>query len=164
MRFPAYGRALLERRLAGERPRVVALLVGADWRRPRWLPAEIPHLAVKPAPWHLPIVAARGARELVDWSVVRGMTVLALDARAADEIEEGPDRWDSWLWLLAAVQEQARDVWMFTPTIEFTDSPSAWAIERDLSLYAYLGRSIEGRTWRWPVWWPCEERLHERAA
>jgi hypothetical protein len=51
MRFPAYGNSLWQRRLMGERPRVVALLVGGFWRMPKWLSADIPRVAVKTASW-----------------------------------------------------------------------------------------------------------------
>jgi hypothetical protein len=162
MRFPAYGRALYERRMAGERPRVVALLVGSRWQRPSWLPAEIPHLAVKPARWQ---VASR-KREDVRWDVVRGMTVLAIDLREEEAIEvEGPGGWDVWLWLLAAVQRHARDVLLFTPRIEFTDPPAALACERDLGIYAFVCSTLDASGKRcWPPWWPFGDDRHERAA
>jgi hypothetical protein len=163
MRFPAYGRALFERRIAGERPRVVGLLVGNRWRRPHWLPADVPNLAVKPISWHK---GARGRAEGFDWSVVRAMTVLAIDLRADQELEEGPDGWDSWLWLLAAVAAQARDVLMFTPTIEFRDPPRTLAMERDLGVYAFLGSTLDSASGdrRWPAWWPFGDLVHEGVA
>jgi hypothetical protein len=231
LRLPAYGRALWQRRIMGERPRVVALLVGDRWRWPDWLPAEIPRLAVKTAPWHLEIAGApeaqkRIAREVVataltegtlvrepcevcgavpaeahhpsyekrhflavrwlcrshhaaahavlkpgfverfDWRMVAAMSVLAIDARRPEEVQLGPEDFDSWLWLLADVQRYARDVLMFTPTIEFADPPHRFAPERDLDVYAYLHCRYEGASqgWRWPAWWPYGDRLQQAVA
>jgi hypothetical protein len=157
-RFPAYGNALWRRRRIGDRPRVAYLLVGNYWRAPKWMPGEIPRLAVKTAPWH------DGRAERFDWRAVAAMTVLAIDVRGPDEREDGPDSWDPWLWLLADVQLYARDVILFTPTIEFKDPPEAWAPERILETYAWLNRrfgSIAGR-WEWPPWWPHGDVVCQR--
>lgn len=235
MRFPAYGRALWERRLAGERPRVVCLLVGDRWRRPKWIPGEIPRLAVKTAPWHLagqlavnvPFAQKEQARHAVraaiaagtlirepceicghrdseahhrsyhasrffavnwlcrihhtaahalerraraeedlDWRVVTAMTVLAIDVRSEAERQQGGDGWDAWLWLLADVQKFARDVHMFTSTIEFQDPKKHLAFERDLGIYAYLNSHIDPATddRGWPPWWPYGDLQQARAA
>lgn len=149
--------------MAGERPRVVGLLVGSAWRRPHWLPADVPNLAVKPASWH---TKTRMRADDVNWSVVRAMTVLAIDLRTDGEVEEGPEGWDSWLWLLVAVAEHARDVLMFTPTIEFADPPTALAMERELGVYAFVCSTLDPTSGvrRWPVWWHFGDRLHKSAA
>src|SRR6185369_10987783 len=99
-------KALWQRRLLNERPRVAQLMVGNFWRKNLWVRGDIPRLAVKTTPWH----TARGER--YDWRVVAGMDVVAIDARDADEREAGSDGWDSWLWLLAEVQRYAAAVWM----------------------------------------------------
>ncbi len=235
MKFPAYGRSLLDRRLLGERPRVVYLLVGDRWRLPEWLPSGIPRLAVKTAPWHREMAnespeslrrkesarhAVRDAisngrlvrnpcevcghgdseahhpsyqesrwldvrwlcqihhtaahavlrrtlqAETFDWRVVVAMTVLAIDVRRESELQYGDDGWDSWLWLLANVQRYARDVLLFTPTIEFHDPPNGFAPERSLDLYAYLNRGAVGvdGTRPWPPWWPYGEHVAGLAA
>ena len=152
MRFPAYGRALWDRRLSGERPRVIALLVGDFWKRPKWLPTEIPRLAVKNAAWHLPA-------ERFDWRLVTACTVLAIDVRGPDEVIEGPDGWDSWLWLLADVQRYARDVLLMTHREEFHDPDAGFAPERDLEVYAWCSRSYESGLASWPPWWPYEDAV-----
>lgn len=159
MRFPAFGRALWHRRISGEQPRIACLLVGGYWRRPYWIPEDIPLLAVKTEPWHL-------RSSSLYWRVVSDMTVLAVDARREHEVETGPEDWDAWFWLLADVQRYAPRVLMFTPTIEFNDPPDRMAFERDLNVFAYCSCSLDranGR-WRWPPWWPYGDRLEERAA
>jgi hypothetical protein len=156
VRFPAYGNALWDRRLSGETPRVVALLVGNFWKRPKWLPAEIPRLAVKTAPWH----DLRTPRN--DWRVVTACTVLALDVRDPDEVTAGPDGWDSWLWLLADVQRFARDVLLFTPRETFVDPADNFAAERDLETYAWCARTHRDGAVQWPPWWPYGAQVHAR--
>jgi hypothetical protein len=162
--LPAFGKSLWNRRLLGARPRVACLLVGDDWRPPNWLPAEIPRLAVKNAAWH-----EAGAPRF-DWRVVAACTVLAYDARLPGERAAGPDEWDSWLWLLADVQTFARDVLLFTPTIEIKDPADCFAIERDLEVYAWLNRKLDpvAGSWSWPPWWPHGDCfapvMHARAA
>lgn len=154
MKLPAYGKALWDRRLSGQRPRVVCLLVGNFWKLPKWLPAEIPRLAVKTAPWHEP------TGERFDWRVVSAMTVLAVDVRGPDERAEGPDGWDPWFWLLAQVQTYARDVLMFTPMQDVVDPPDWFAAERDLEVFAWCSRERGA----WPPWWPHGDTIMERAA
>lgn len=166
MRFPAYGRSLWERRLMGERPRVVVLLVGERWKIPPAfaVDASLPRLAVKPAPWHLPTT------ERFDWRVVAACTVLAVDVRGPSEREQGPDGWDSWLWLLADVQTFARDVLRFTLTEDFDDPADWYAPERDLETYAWLCARYVAGIFTWPIWWPHARRIfdhdqvHEAAA
>ena len=160
MKFPGFGRDLWQRRLNGERPRVVQLLVGEHWRSPKWMPRSIPRLAVKTEAWHDPYTERR------EWRVVAGMTVLAIDVRLQDERVEGPDGWDAWLWLLADVQRHARDVLLFTPTIDLVDPPGRFAPERDLETYAWLNRSLDPvtKSWTWPAWWPHEDEILEAAA
>ncbi len=158
MKLPAYGRALWDRRLAGERPRVVALLVGNFWRRPAWLPTEIPRVAVKTAAWELPTA------ERFDWRVVASCTVLALDVRDPDEVHEGPDGWDAWLWLLAQVHRFASDILLFTPRELFCDARGAFAPERDLETYAWCGRTYVDGAVVWPPWWPYGDAVHQRRA
>lgn len=99
-------------------------------------------------------------KETFDWRVVVAMTVLAIDLRSADEVERGPDGWDSWLWMLADIQAFAREVLMFTRTIEFHDPPGHFAMERDVALYAWLNRSPmdRGGARAWPPWWPHGDR------
>ena len=41
MRFPAYGKNLWDRRLLGERPRVVLLLVGNRWKIPNQFAGDV---------------------------------------------------------------------------------------------------------------------------
>ena len=154
MKLPAYGKALWDRRLSGQRPRVVCLLVGNTWTLPKWLPAEIPRLAVKTAAWHEP------AAERFDWRVVAACTVLAVDVRGPDERAENPDGWDSWLWLLGQVQTYARDVLMFTPMQDVIAPPDWFAAERDLEVYAWCSCTNGA----WPPWWPHGNSIMERAA
>lgn len=156
MKFPAYGRALWDRRMSGATPRVVALLVGDFWKRPPWLPADIPRLAVKTAPWH----DLRTPR--FDWRVVAACTVLAIDVRDPDEVQLGADDWDAWLWLLADVQRYARDVLLFTVREQFADSPTAFAAERDLEVYAWCARQTSDGAATWPPWWPYGSAVHDR--
>lgn len=156
MKFPAYGRKLWDRRLSGERPRVVPLLVGNYWRRPKWLPAELPYLAVKTAEWHLP------AAERLDWRVVTACTVIAIDVRDPDEVQLAPGDWDAWLWLLADVQRYARDVLMLTTREQFADPRGALAAERDLETYAWCNRTYVDGAVVWPPWWPYGAAVHER--
>jgi hypothetical protein len=156
VKLPAYGRKLWDRRLSGERPRVVALLVGDFWKAPPWLPAEIPRLAVKTDAWYTP------AAERFDWRVVAACTVLAIDQRLQDERAAGPDDWDAWLWLLVDVQRFARDVLLFTPAEDFADLPQMFAPERDLETYAWCGRTYAGGSLQWPPWWPYGETIFER--
>jgi hypothetical protein len=155
VKFPAYGCKFWDRRLSGATPRVVALLVGNFWKRPKWLPAEIPKLAVKTAEWH-----DRKA-ERYDWRLVTACTVLAIDVRDADEVAEGPDGWDSWLWLLADVQHYARDVLLFTPRETFNDPADAFAAERDLEVYAWCARQASDGKSFWPPWWPYGAAVHD---
>lgn len=155
MKFPAYGRLLWERRLLGQRPRVVALLIGDDWRRPRWVSAEIPLLAVKNAAWHEP-----GAPRF-DWRLVVSCDVLAIDRRLPGE-RACCGEWDSWFWLLAEVQRFAADVVMYTPSESFNDRPDRLAPERVLEVYAWCSRRYERGVCRWPPWWPFENRIAER--
>jgi len=156
--FPAYGNSLWQRRIGGERIRVVALLVGNRWKvpKPYALPAEVPRLATKTAPWHKPTTTR------YDWRGVRQCTVLAFDCRGPDEREAGPDDWDPWLWLLNDVQRQARDVYRITPTEEFYDPPGAWAPERVLSIFAWLSRTQTTTGETRPPWWSADN--DERAA
>jgi hypothetical protein len=235
MKFPAYGRALWDRRMSGETPRVVALLVGNRWRRPDWIPGEIPLLAVKPAAWsrvdkltthfaatseavkgdarravaralrsgalqpqacemcgHHRVEAhhdsyaeddwltvrwlckqhhaaehtiIRSQRDRYDWKLVVSMTVLAVDTMTRSERRQS-DGWDEWLWLLADVQTYARDVLLFTPTIEFADQPQHWAPERTLETYAWINRRFDPAAgkWEWPPWWPHGEQIFHREA
>lgn len=158
MRFPAYGQSLWQRRLLGERPRVVVLLVGNRWKIPAEFAGDpsVPRLAVKTAPWHLPTT------ERYDWRVVTACTVLAVDTRGPDEREVGPDDWDPWLWLLAEVQRFARDVLRFTITEHFVDFDKQFAPERDLETYAWLcSRYVDG-VFTWPTWWPHARRVFDR--
>jgi hypothetical protein len=156
VRFPAYGNALWDRRLSGETPRVVALLVGNFWRRPKWLPAEIPRVAVKTDPWPAPTA------QRYDWRPVTACTVLALDVRDPDEVAAGPDDWDAWLWLLADVQRFARDVLLFTPRETFVDPADDFAAERDLETYAWCARTYRDGTVQWPPWWPYGAQVYAR--
>lgn len=156
MRFPAYGKRLWDRRLSGERPRVVALLVGDFWKAPKWLPAAIPRLAVKNAAWHLPTV------ERYDWRLVTACSVLAIDLRLPGEPISGPDEWDAWFWLLADVQQFARDVQLLTPRLDFEDPPDAFAAERDLATYAWCNRSFKHDSAGWPPWWPYGDTIFAR--
>lgn len=160
MRLPPYGRALFNARMAGERPRVVQLLVGEFWKSPKWMPPEIPRLAVKTARWD------DEAAERFEWRVVADMTVFAIDVRLPDERVETRDGWDPWLWLLADVQRYARDVLMFTPMIEFATPKDMFAPERALDCYAWCARDwdLATRKWKWPRWWPYGERFVEAAA
>jgi hypothetical protein len=155
VRFPAYGNALWDRRLSGETPRVVALMVGNFWKRPKWLPAEIPRLAVKTAPWHR-------AAEAYDWRPVTHCTVLAIDVRDPDEVELGAGEWDAWLWLLVHVQRYARDVLLFGPRVEVMDPLDDFAAERDLETLAWCSRQYRGGIVVWPPWWPYGAGVHER--
>ncbi len=158
MRFPAYGNALWQRRLLNERPRCAQLLVGNFWRKNRWIPGDIPRLAVKTSPWHTP----RG--EQFDWRVIAGMHVVAIDVRDADEREEGADHWDAWLWLLAEVQRFASSVLMQTPTIALPDWGGQIPPEADLETYAFVNRTPNAdlRTWDWPPWWPYGDTISRR--
>jgi len=159
LRFPAYGNALWQRRLLGERLRVVCLMVGDFWKLPKWIPVAAPKLAVKTEPWHQP-TASR-----YDWRLVVDCTVLAVDVRGPDEREETSDGWDPWLWLLADVQRYARDVKMFTPMMEFHDPPDRFAAERDLEVYAWCERRFIDGIETWPPWWPYNsDILHRRIA
>lgn len=171
MKFPAYGRSLWDRRYMGEKIRVVALLIGNRWKLPKpyAIPADVPIIAVKTAPWHLP------RAERFDWRPVTECTVLAFDTRGPDEREAGPARrfhqdefWDPWLWLLADAQRFARDVLRFTITEEFHDPPNAFAAERDLGTHAWLSRTLvmgdfgAPPRYEWPEWWPYANAIHER--
>lgn len=158
MRFPAYGKSLWDRRLLGERLRVVLLLVGNRWKIPHEFATDtsIPRLAVKTAPWHLPDA------ERFDWRLVAACTVMAIDTRGPDERDEGPDGWDPWLWLLADAQTFARDVLRFTITEHFDDLPDAWAPERDLETYAWLSSRYVNGAFTWPAWWPHARRIFDR--
>lgn len=158
MRLPAYGQSLWNRRLLGERPRVVILLVGNRWKIPAHFAGDpdLPRLAVKTAPWHEP------AAERFDWRVVASCTVLAVDVRGPVEREEGPEGWDSWLWLLADVQAFARDVLRFTITEDFTDYDGQFAPERDLETYAWLSSRYVDGVFTWPVWWPHKRKIFDR--
>lgn len=165
MRLPAYGQSLWNRRLLGERLRVVTLLVGNRWKCPGQFhgpPGDpIPRVAVKTASWH-----ERGA-ERFDWRLVAACTVLAVDVRGPDEREQGPEGWDPWLWLLADVLTFARDVLRFTITEDLKDSPAMFAPERDVETYAWLCRTCVDGVVSWPVWWPHGDRgdlLQEAAA
>lgn len=164
MKFPAYGNAFWQRRLLGDRPRVVCLMVGDRWKLPKWLPVDVPKLAVKTEPWHQPSATR------YDWRLVglkpqrHAMTVLAVDVRGPDEREETSDGWDPWLWLLADVQRYARDVLLFTPMIAFHDPPGRFAPERWLETYAWLTRSPTADGWQWPPWWPYGDSMLEQAA
>lgn len=154
MRFPAYGKALDAKRRFGHRPRVVALLVGDDWRRPKWLPADIPRLAVKNGAWHEP------RSERFDWCVVAACSVLSIDTRLPGERASGPEDWDSWLWLLADVQRFAREVLLFTPTLDFVDPQDGFAAERCLEIYAWCNGRYHDGQFRWPPWWPYGDRVN----
>lgn len=207
MKLPAYGRALAYRQAAGERPLFAGLLVGNSWRLPHWVPAGIPKLAVRPAPWHTastngavscrsaPATAREpcavcGSAEVephdgrwlcrphheavhairdravdgMDWRVVSGMSVLAIDTRAESEVEYGTDDWDAWLWLLTDVQRYAHEVLLFTPTITFHDPPEQMAPERALEVYAWINRRVLDGQWTWPAWWPHGDLLAKSAA
>lgn len=158
MKFPAYGVGLWNKRLMGERIRVVALMVGNRWKLPKQypIPADVPKLAVKTAPWHT-LKAER-----YDWRLVVDCTVLAFDTRGPDEREEGTDDWDPWLWLLADAQRYARDVLLFTPTIEFHDPKGGFAPERDLGTYAWCNCSWVDGVRVYPPWWPYGSTIRER--
>lgn len=147
VKFPAYGRALFNRRLLGERVRVVALLVGDDWRRPERLPAGIPFVAVKNGAWHEPFAPR------FDWRPVVACSVLAFDRRRQGE-RAMCGEWDSWLWLLAEVQREARDVLLFTPDLDFVDPPTGFAVERYLDIYAWCSRLVVDGEFHYPPWWP----------
>ncbi len=156
LRLPAYGNALWQRRLLGERPRVAQLLVGNYWRKKAWIQGgDIPRLAVKTSPWHAP----RGER--FDWRVVAGMTVVAIDVRDADERESGPDDWDACFWLLAEIQRYARFVLLQTPTIALPPWPDRVPPEAYLDTYAWLNRQFDADAggWLWPAWWPYGESI-----
>ena len=162
MRFPAYGNAFWQRRLLGARPRVVMLLVGNRWKIPpdfgrAHAQADIPRIAVKTAPWHLPTT------ERYDWRLVVDCTVLAIDVRGPDEREAGPEGWDPWLWLLSDVQNFARDVILFTITEEFHDQSYMWAPERTLEVYAWCHHTYVQGAFTWPIWWPHGRRIFDRA-
>lgn len=164
-RFPAFGAALWQRRLAGERPRAVALLVGGSWRLPEWWPPQLPRVAVRAAPWHEPTAPHH------DWRVIAGCNVFAFDQRSDAERVTGPDGWDSWLWLLAAVQAFAHGVAMFSETLQLIDPRDRkkaapvidprdrFASERWLGIYAFLHVRYEGTRRVWPPWWPYGEEL-----
>lgn len=170
-RLPPYGKALLERRMLGERLRVCYLLVGAlsPWRAPKPLQAaiaDLPKLAVKASPWHLQDddrAVRAGSVERFDWRLVQDMTVLAIDVREAGDMAETEDGLDAWLWLLADVQRYARDVLMFSPLLDVKDPPAAFAPERDLEVYAFLHRKFDSEAgrWKWPRWWPHETGIFD---
>lgn len=174
VKFPAYGKALWERRRHGDRSLVACLLVGNVWMTPAWLSRAVPRVAVKTQRWdegHIEAVqpgvstsaldawkAARDTRAKrgYEWRVLQRMTVLAVDVRAPEEVEAGPDGWDAWFWLLADVRRYAHEILMFTPTIDFQDPPSRYAPERNLDTFAWLSRTFDAEVgdYRWPVWWP----------
>jgi hypothetical protein len=158
MKLPAYGKALWQRRLLNERPRVAQLIVGNFWRKNLWIKSDIPRLAVKTTPWHTP----QGER--YDWRVVAGMDVIAIDARDADEREAGPGGWDAWLWLLAEVHRYATAVWMVTPTIALPNPQDPLSPEADLEVYAFLNCAFdrESNEFSWPPWWPYADAIHLR--
>lgn len=158
MKFPAYGRNLWDRRLTGDRVRVVCLLVGNTWKLPKGfaIPADVPKLAVKTAQWHTP------KAERFDWRLVADCTVLAVDTRGPDEREAGTDDWDPWLWLLADVQRYARDVIRFTHTEEFHDPRGRFAAERELECFAWCSGRYYGAIFVWPPWWPYGGAIHAR--
>lgn len=155
MKLPAYGRAMWDRRIAGERIRVVALLVGDRWQAPKWLPAEIPRVAVKNAAWN-------EGTERFDWRVVAACTVLAIDNRGPGERIAGPDGWDAWFWLLAQVQQFARDVLRWTPVEDFRDPPGGFDPERTLETFAWCESRLIDGVRQWPVWWPHGNHIFER--
>lgn len=137
---------------------MIALMVGERWKLPHWVPADVPKLAVKTAPWHDPKTSR------FDWRVVAACTVLAIDVRGPDERADGPEGWDPWLWLLAQVQAYARDVQRFTITEEFHDPTTMLAPERELETYAWLcSRYVDG-VFTWPCWWPHARRIFDRAS
>jgi hypothetical protein len=158
MKFPAYGRSLYQRRMNGERIRVVCLMVGNTWKLPKGfaIPPEVPKIAVKTAAWNTP------AAERYDWRLVADCTVLAVDTRGPDEREAGPEDWDPWLWLLSHIQLHARDVLRFTITEQFTDPPNAFAAERELECLAWCSAKYEDGKRVWPPWWPYGRAIHDR--
>lgn len=155
-RFPAYGARLWQRRLLGERTRVVALLVGESWRLPGWWPAECPRVAVRTSAWH------ESEGERFDWRVVAGCVVFAFDNRGPHERIETADGWDPWLWLLAGVLRYSDSVLMYTIMEKFIDPPGGFAAERWLDVWAFLHVRYEGTRRIWPPWWPYGEQPNGR--
>jgi hypothetical protein len=137
LRLPAYGKALMEARRAGNHPAVVHVLFCEDWRhKPRCeegCGADHPRLAVKPSEF---------AAGTLDWRLVTGSLVAVFDDRDRMSLqfsrefygllaELGRFAGPVHVYHLDPVKEVGAGVWAFDWRFAFCAGASHWSIDTE---------------------------------
>jgi hypothetical protein len=145
LKNPAYARALIERRRAGDHPWKVHVIYGNDW----YIGEDLVRLAVKPR-------AALG----LSWACVAGLRVILLDRATPDEDPDQEDGYREFHYVAAEIARCAAGVEMHSPYPFYAhqDGPGI----ADVGQLAYaaslprLSEWIRGRRRQWPKWWSDE--------
>ena len=127
MRLPAFGRALLEGRLAGEHPERAWVIYGSDWSR-------------RPPGTAVVCIASDWLSGDTDWWPLAGLPVHIVDRGGSKLLE-----------LAAEVAEVAAPVVVHRPCAEWTASPVR--AQEDIAELAWAAREATPEGFRWPAWW-----------
>jgi hypothetical protein len=123
----AFGRDLLEARLAGRHPERAWIISGRDWsRRPRGATALC--------------VASDWLPGTTDWWPLAGLPVHVVDRGAPMLLE-----------LAAEVAAVAAPVVVHRPCAEWTEAPVR--VQEDIAELAWAGRHPTPAGFAWPPWW-----------
>lgn len=153
LKLPAYGRALLEQRRAGEHPLCVHVIVGDDWRAVldcTWLGFGCAH----------PVLALRPedcAPERFDWHLVAGLNVVVFDQAGLMAVYQPADASHARPWghgpIYAVIGEIARyaaDVEIRSGT-ELANAHFLAQLARDVRF-----KNDPEQNHGWPAWWSAE--------
>jgi hypothetical protein len=139
VKLPAYGRALVDARRAGNHPERVAFVFGDDWRVPQ------PRLALRPEDYE---------RGKFDLRPVAGVPV---------DLHQRSDEHGKFLDLAGEVARWAAEVRLHVPYPLFMGQREAEATVVDARELAWCSREwdVGSRSLRWPPWWSEEiDRLY----
>jgi hypothetical protein len=139
-RLPAFGRLLLQARRCGEHPSEITVVYGDQWRA-----VSAPKVCVRPAEY---------VPGQVDWRVVAGVKVFALDlGDGLGDFDVQANRYGPFYSLIAELV--AMDAYV---VVRYAES-GQWR-EQEADALAYACRWAR----RWPYWWSDDLERRQRAA
>lgn len=132
MKLPAYGRALVDARRAGNHPERVAFVFGDDWRAPQ------PRLALRPDDYE---------RGKYDLRPVAGVPV---------DLHQRSEEHGKFLELAGELARWAAEVRLHVPYPLFIGQREAQPTIVDVRELAWCSRELADGRSRWPAWWSEE--------